>query len=247
MSAGEGPFGPGLRRGAGLENRSRHFLSTNALWNLNSVAGWMNAPHLRDPARPQEQRAQPEDQAIEGGQIRRPMSGAIADQQLMFEQQRLCSEGADPTRRQKFGNGDKQVNGEDQQSAHARTLPWLPLDARLPGTGGFRHTIISLPTGLLREARTIEDKPDLVAPTEGQKLMADYGSLGRTFRESKGMSEAIERLAAFLQLSDDMLVRAERGDLKECVRVLAVHCAHYQSKFGKLPVSDTRVVLFTLS
>jgi hypothetical protein len=57
------------------------------------------------------------------------------------------------------------------------------------------------------------------------------------------MSEAIVRFAAFLQLSDDMLIRAERGDLEECVRILAVQCTHYQSKFGNLPMSDTLEVL----
>ena len=53
------------------------------------------------------------------------------------------------------------------------------------------------------------------------------------------MSEAIARFAAFLQLSDARLGRAEREDLEGCVRILAVQCAHYQSKFGKLPVADT--------
>lgn len=57
------------------------------------------------------------------------------------------------------------------------------------------------------------------------------------------MYEAIARFAVFLQLSDDMLIRAERVDLEECVRILAVQCAHYQSKFGKLPMSDTLEVL----
>jgi hypothetical protein len=47
-----------------------------------------------NPARIQERGSQPEDQAVEGGQIRRPMSGTIADQQLMFEQQQFCGGGA---------------------------------------------------------------------------------------------------------------------------------------------------------
>ena len=57
------------------------------------------------------------------------------------------------------------------------------------------------------------------------------------------MSEAIERFAAFLQLSDKFLARAEREDLEGCARILAVQCAHYQAKFGKLPMSDTLDVL----
>lgn len=57
------------------------------------------------------------------------------------------------------------------------------------------------------------------------------------------MSKTIARFVAFLQLSDDMLIRAGRGNLEECVRILVVQCAHYQSKFGKLPMSDTLEVL----
>ena len=57
------------------------------------------------------------------------------------------------------------------------------------------------------------------------------------------MSEAIARFAAFLQLSDDLLIRAEREEIEECVRILAVQCAHYQSRFGKLPMSETLEVL----
>lgn len=40
-----------------------------------------------------------------------------------------------------------------------------------------------------------------------------------------------------------MLARAEREDLEECARILAVQCTHYQSKFGDLPMSDTLDVL----
>ncbi len=57
------------------------------------------------------------------------------------------------------------------------------------------------------------------------------------------MSEAVARFAAFLQLSDDMLVRAEREDLEESVRILAVQCAHYKAKFGELPMADALDVL----
>ena len=57
------------------------------------------------------------------------------------------------------------------------------------------------------------------------------------------MSEAVTRFAAFLKLSDQFLARAEREDLEECVRILAVQCAHYQSRFGTLPMSETLEVL----
>lgn len=53
------------------------------------------------------------------------------------------------------------------------------------------------------------------------------------------MSEAVNRFAVLLRLSDDMLARAEREDLEECARILATYCVHYRSKFGDLPMSDT--------
>ena len=45
----EGAFGPGLRRGDETENKSRYFLSTNALQNLNNAAGLLSAPHRQIP------------------------------------------------------------------------------------------------------------------------------------------------------------------------------------------------------
>ncbi len=57
------------------------------------------------------------------------------------------------------------------------------------------------------------------------------------------MSEVIARFAALLQLSDEFLDRAERKDLQECARILAVQCAHYRARFGELPLSDALDVL----
>jgi len=39
------------------------------------------------------------------------------------------------------------------------------------------------------------------------------------------MSEAASRFASLLKLSDKMLTRAERQDLEERIRLLAVYCA----------------------
>jgi hypothetical protein len=57
------------------------------------------------------------------------------------------------------------------------------------------------------------------------------------------MFEPIARFAAFLKLSDEFLARAERDDLEECARILAVQCAHYKAKFGELPMLDAHEVL----
>lgn len=48
-----------------------------------------------------------------------------------------------------------------------------------------------------------------------------------------------KRFDALLLHSDEVLLNAERFDLQDCVRILAAHCAQYQSKFGEIPLSET--------
>ena len=59
----------------------------------------------------------------------------------------------------------------------------------------------------------------------------------------KHVSNAYERFSALMRLSDKMLARAEREDLEECTKVLAVQCAHYRAKFGEVPMTETMEVL----
>lgn len=61
---------------------------------------------------------QSEHKSIERGQIRGALSGAIADQKLMLEQQRFRGDGADATRAEEFREGDKQVDRQEEQIAH---------------------------------------------------------------------------------------------------------------------------------
>ncbi len=46
------------------------------------------------------------------------MSGSIANQYLMFEQKRLCGDGAYATWAEQLREGDQQVDGEDEEFAH---------------------------------------------------------------------------------------------------------------------------------
>ena len=66
---------------------------------------------LGNPARAHEQRAQSEHKAIERRQIRCALPGSIADQKLMFEQKRLCRDGACAARAEQLRDGDQQVDG----------------------------------------------------------------------------------------------------------------------------------------
>ena len=68
---------------------------------------------------------QPEHEAIERGEIRGALSGAIADQELMLEQQKLPSDTAGAARAEEFREGDEQVDRQEKQIAHGshRTTP----------------------------------------------------------------------------------------------------------------------------
>jgi len=115
----------------------------------------------------------------------------------MPEQKGFCGEGTGATRTQEFGNGDKQVNGEDQQFAHERTLPWWPSDARLPGAGGFRHTSNSHPTGV--------DSQRILIRRFAVEL-ADYPT--RPLIVTAIATSAVKIMPHKIALSDSSLVRA---------------------------------------
>jgi hypothetical protein len=61
---------------------------------------------------------QSEHKAIERSEIRGTLSGAIADQELMLEQQRLRSDTAGAARAEEFREGDQQVDRQEKQIAH---------------------------------------------------------------------------------------------------------------------------------
>lgn len=79
-----------------------------------------NDGQFRNPVGPDEQGSQPEHQAIKGGEVRGPLSGAIADQQLVLERQRFRGHRADATRAEEFRKRDKQVNRQEEQIGHER-------------------------------------------------------------------------------------------------------------------------------
>jgi hypothetical protein len=62
--------------------------------------------------------SQPEHKAIEHGEIRRTLSGAIADQELMFEQERFSYDLARSARVEEFREGHEQMDRQEEQIAH---------------------------------------------------------------------------------------------------------------------------------
>ena len=62
--------------------------------------------------------SQPEHKAIGHGEIRRTLSGAIADQELMFEQERFSCDLARAARAEEFRESHEQMDRQEEQIAH---------------------------------------------------------------------------------------------------------------------------------
>jgi hypothetical protein len=59
------------------------------------------------------------------------------------------------------------------------------------------------------------------------------------------MSQAFERFAAYLKLSDTLIEQASKEEVAEVARVLALHVAHYQTKHGAIPVEESLQMMLT--
>lgn len=47
----------------------------------------------------------------------------------------------------------------------------------------------------------------------------------------------------YYKLADKLIESATKEDLAECARLLALNLAHYQGKFGEIPLEDTLAAL----
>ena len=79
--------------------------------------------------------SQPEHKAIKHGEIRRTLSGAIADQELMFEQERFSCDLARAARAEEFREGHEQMDRQEEQIAYELKLSCRPTYARLHHSG----------------------------------------------------------------------------------------------------------------
>src|SRR6266852_769028 len=88
-----------------------------------------------------EEGGQPEHKAIERGEIRRTLSGAIADQELMLEQERLSCDPAHAARAEEFREGNEQMDRQEEQIAHELKLSRRPICTRLHHSGDSRQNL----------------------------------------------------------------------------------------------------------
>ena len=47
----------------------------------------------------------------------------------------------------------------------------------------------------------------------------------------------------YYKLADQLIEKVSKDDLAECARLLAMNIAHYQSKYGELPLEETLAML----
>ena len=45
-------------------------------------------------------------------------------------------------------------------------------------------------------------------------------------------------------LADRLIAESSKEELPECAKVLALNVAHYQAKFGEIPLEDTLAILY---
>ena len=48
----------------------------------------------------------------------------------------------------------------------------------------------------------------------------------------------LSMFAQYNKLSDQLIEKASKDDIAECARLLALNVAHYQSKYGELPLEE---------
>lgn len=49
--------------------------------------------------------------------------------------------------------------------------------------------------------------------------------------------------AQYYKLADQLIDKVSKEDIAECARLLAINVAHYQSKYGELPLDETLALI----
>jgi len=54
---------------------------------------------------------------------------------------------------------------------------------------------------------------------------------------------ALSTFAQYNKLADQLIEKVSKDDLAECARLLALKVAHYESKYGELPLDETLAMI----
>jgi hypothetical protein len=61
------------------------------------------------------------------------------------------------------------------------------------------------------------------------------------------LAQESERIAASVELSDRLVDEASKREIIAVARVLALHIAHYRSRYGNIPLQDSMLIMLTAS
>jgi len=53
----------------------------------------------------------------------------------------------------------------------------------------------------------------------------------------------LSTFAQYYKLADQLIEKVTKEDLAECARLMALNVAHYQSKYGELPLDETLAMI----
>ena len=53
----------------------------------------------------------------------------------------------------------------------------------------------------------------------------------------------LSKFAQYNKLADQFIEKMSKDDLAECARLLAINVAHYESKYGDLPLDETLAMI----
>jgi len=53
----------------------------------------------------------------------------------------------------------------------------------------------------------------------------------------------LSTFAQYYKLADQLVEKVSKEDLAECARLMALNVAHYQSKYGELPLDETLAMI----
>lgn len=53
----------------------------------------------------------------------------------------------------------------------------------------------------------------------------------------------LSTFAQYYKLADQLIEKVSKEDIAECARLLAMNVAHYQSKYGELPLDETLAMI----
>ena len=161
-----------------------------------------------DPARIQEERGQTEQKAVAGGQSRGASTGALTDQQLMFQQQGLGGNCADTTGSQEFGKDGQQVNDEEKYFSHALNGTTLLVTHKIaPAT---KHGLTTLKKAVrVLGGRAIDRRTSLGRALEDwrQSLLSDLGGIEQTSTQQRQIVDLAVKTKLILDSIDVWLLR----------------------------------------